>query len=144
MNYVIVEIIPTTRNPITGDIAQLSAIKKGKRTKKLNLRLNKDKINIPDILRMTNYDNDKFEYLETTNEIMNKFIKFIEDYDLIIIPNDYTKEYLSNIKNNKISISDKLGIDYSELLIDDIINKYNLEYSNDIVGILNDAIKKHG
>ena len=31
MNYVIVEIIPTTRNPITGDIAQLSAIKKGKR-----------------------------------------------------------------------------------------------------------------
>ena len=93
---------------------------------------------------MTNYDNDKFEYLETTNEIMNKFIKFIEDYDLIIIPNDYTKEYLSNIKNNKISISDKLGIDYSELLIDDIINKYNLEYSNDIVGILNDAIKKHG
>ena len=144
MNYVIVEIIPTTRNPITGDIAQLSAIKKGKITKKLNLRLNKDKINIPDILRMTNYDNDKFEYLETTNEIMNKFIKFIEDYDLIIIPNDYTKEYLSNIKNNKISISDKLGIDYSELLIDDIINKYNLEYSNDIVGILNDAIKKHG
>ena len=144
MNYVIVEIIPTTRNPITGDIAQLSAIKKGKRTKKLNLRLNKDKINIPDILRITNYDNDKFEYLETTNEIMNKFIKFIEDYDLIIIPNDYTKEYLSNIKNNKISISDKLGIDYSELLIDDIINKYNLEYSNDIVGILNDAIKKHG
>ena len=144
MNYVIVEIIPTTRNPITGDIAQLSAIKKGKKTKKLNLRLNKDKINIPDILRMTNYDNDKFEYLETTNEIMNKFIKFIEDYDLIIIPNDYTKEYLSNIKNNKISISDKLGIDYGELLIDDIINKYNLEYSNDIVGILNDAIKKHG
>ena len=144
MNYVIVEIIPTTRNPITGDIAQLSAIKKGKKTKKLNLRLNKDKINIPDILRMTNYDNDKFEYLETTNEIMNKFIKFIEDYDLIIIPNDYTKEYLSNIKNNKISISDKLGIVYSELLIDDIINKYNLEYSNDIVGILNDAIKKHG
>lgn len=144
MNYVIVEIIPTTRNPITGDIAQLSAIKKGKKTKKLNLRLNKDKINIPDILRMTNYDNDKFEYLETTNEIMNKFIKFIEDYDLIIIPNDYTKEYLSNIKNNKISISDKLGIDYSELLIDDIINKYNLECSNDIVGILNDAIKKHG
>ena len=144
MNYVIVEIIPTTRNPITGDIAQLSAIKKGKKTKKLNLRLNKDKINIPDILRMTNYDNDKFEYLETTNEIMNKFIKFIEDYDLIIIPNDYTKEYLSNIKNNKISISDKLGIDYSELLIDDIINKYNLEYSNDIVGILNEAIKKHG
>ena len=144
MNYVIVEIIPTTRNPITGDIAQLSAIKKGKKTKKLNLRLNKDKINIPDILRMTNYDNDKFEYLETTNEIMNKFIKFIEDYDLIIIPNDYTKEYLSNIKNNKISISDKLGIDYSELIIDDIINKYNLEYSNDIVGILNDAIKKHG
>ena len=144
MNYVIVEIIPTTRNPITGDIAQLSAIKKGKITKKLNLRLNKDKINIPDILRMTNYDNDKFEYLETTNEIMNKFIKFIEDYELIIIPNDYTKEYLSNIKNNKINISDKLGIDYSELLIDDIINKYNLEYSNDIVGILNDAIKKHG
>ena len=144
MNYVIVEIIPTTRNPITGDIAQLSAREKGKKTKKLNLRLNKDKINIPDILRMTNYDNDKFEYLETTNEIMNKFIKFIEDYDLIIIPNDYTKEYLSNIKNNKISISDKLGIDYSELLIDDIINKYNLEYSNDIVGILNDAIKKHG
>lgn len=144
MNYVIVEIIPTTRNPITGDIAQLSAIKKGKKTKKLNLRLNKDKINIPDILRMTNYDNDKFEYLETTNEIMNKFIKFIEDYDLIIIPNDYTKEYLSNIKNNKISISDKLGIDYSKLLIDDIINKYNLEYSNDIVEILNDAIKKHG
>lgn len=142
-NYIVVEIIPTTRNIETGSIAQLCAIKvyDSKIKKRLNLRLNKEYINIPDILNMINYDNDKFKYLESTNEIIDKFIKFCGKDKIIIIPNDYTLSYLSSVNLEKVSICDIVKIDYSPLLIDDIISKYNLKYSNDIVKILYDAIK---
>ena len=125
--YVIVEIIPTTRFKNTGDIAQLCAIKYDNDiTSNLNLRLELEKVQIPDILNMINYDIDKFEYLSTTSKIINKFKKFIKDYKLIIIPNEYTIDYLSDLDNEKISICEILKIKFSDNLINDIIDKYNL------------------
>lgn len=140
--YVIVEIIPTTRFKNTGDIAQLCAIKcDNDIISNLNLRLELEKIQIPDILNMINYDIDKFEYLSTTNKIINKFKKFIKDYKLIIIPNEYTIDYLSDLDNEKISICEILKIKFSDNLINDIIDKYNLNSNDEIVEVMYKAIK---
>lgn len=140
--YVIVEIIPTTRFKNTGDIAQLCAIKcDNDIISNLNLRLELEKIQIPDILNMVNYDIDKFEYLNTTNKIINKFKKFIKDYKLIIIPNEYTLDYLSDLDNEKISVCEILKIKFSDNLINDIVSSYNLNQNDEIVEIMYKAIK---
>ena len=99
--YIIIEIIPTTRFKNTGDIAQLCAIKVDNDViSNLNLRIDANKIQIPDILHMTNYDKEKFEYLNSTNEILSKFEKWSKDYELIIIPNEYTLDLYSYFKKN--------------------------------------------
>lgn len=140
--YVIVEIIPTTRFKNTGDIAQLCAIKcDDDIISNLNLRLELEKIQVPDILNMVNYDIDKFEYLNTSNKIINKFKKFIKDYKLIIIPNEYTLDYLSDLDNEKISICEILKIKFSDNLINDIVSSYNLNQNDEIVEIMYKAIK---
>ena len=74
--YIIVEIIPTSPNPKTGDIAQLSALKlKGLNLiDRFDLRLNDDKINNIYIKEMINYDKENFLYKDTTQE--NKNNKF--------------------------------------------------------------------
>lgn len=140
--YIIVEIIPTTRYKNTGDIAQLCAIKNDNDiTSFLKLRLDLNKIQIPDILNMINYDNNLFEYLSSTNKILNKFKKWSKGYNLIIIPNEYTIDYLSDLENEKISICEILKMDFKDSIIDDIINKYDLNKNEEIVEILNIAIK---
>ena len=89
--YIILEIIPTKVSG--GDVAQLSALKIDgiKLMDRFDYRLDKSKINIPDILNMTNYDNESFKYVKTTKSLMNYFKKFIEDLPLLIIDNSYTK-----------------------------------------------------
>ncbi len=141
-NYIIVEIIPTTRSRYTGDIAQISALKLNGLTliDRFDYRLNPDKINIPDICRITSYDKEAFNYLETTNEILDKFIKWSDNYTVLILDNDYTNEYLSDIPNKKTSICEVLGIEYSDNLIDILIQKYNLTPSNYIVDLLYESI----
>lgn len=140
--YIILEIIPTTRNPETGDIAQLCALKLDGLTliDRFDYRLNKDKINNEFVLQMVDYDNDKFKYTKTTNEIVNKFKKFSEDLDLLIIDNDYTKNYLADFKNNKESIFSYLNLKFHDDVISEIIKKYNLESSNYIVDLLYEAL----
>lgn len=140
--YIIVEIIPTTRHKNTGDIAQLCAIKNDNDIiSNLNLRLNLEKIQVPDILNMVNYDKEKFEYLSTTNKILDKFKKWSKNYKLIIIPNEYTIDYLNDLENEKISVCEILKINFSDNLINDIINKYNLDLNDEIVEIMYKAIK---
>ena len=140
--YIILEIIPTTRNSETGDIAQLSALKLDGLTlrDRFDYRLNKEKINNEFVLKMIDYDNDKFKYEETTKEINNKFKEFIEDLDLLIIDNDYTKDYLKEFENNKESIFSYLGLTFHDDVIGEIIKKYNLEPSNYIVDLLYEAL----
>lgn len=138
--YIILEIIPTKIKD--GEIAQLSALK----LKELELRdrfdyrLSEEKINIPDIVNMINYDKDKFKYAKNTSTIMNKFKKWIEDYDLLIIDNLYTKNYLEKINNKKESIFKYLNMDFSDDIIDKIITKYDLVPSNHIVDLLYEAL----
>lgn len=140
--YIILEIIPTALDPDKGDIVQLSALKLDgiKLLDRFDYRLNKDKVNNKYLLELTDYDNDKFVYLDNSLDIIDKFKEFIEDYDLLFIDNQYTLDYLKYFDNNKESIVNYLDMEYSDDVIDKIINKYNLESSNYIVDLLYEAL----
>ncbi len=140
MKYIILEIIPTKFE--NGDIIQLSALK----LKDLNLvdrfdyRLNEDKIMIPDLLKIISYDKDKFIYENSTKEILSKFNDWVEDYNLLIINNKYTYNYLKEIKKEVEYIEDKLNLEYTDDLIERIKEKYKLQDSNYIVDLLYEAL----
>ena len=143
--YIILEIIPTALDPDKGDIVQLSALKLDgiKLLDRFDYRLNKDKVNNKYLLELTDYDNDKFDYLDNSLDIIDKFKEFIEDYDLLFIDNQYTLDYLKYFDNNKESIVNYLDMEYSTDLIDKIITKYHLKPSNYIVDLLYEALIYH-
>ena len=140
--YVILELIPTKSKD--GDIAQLSALKLDgiKLLERFDYRLDKELIKIPELLNMLNYDNDVFKYVKTTKEIMDNFKNFIEDLPLLIVDNDYTKEYLKDIENEKISVFSYFDIEVSYEAFEKLIKKYNLEPSEHYVDLLYEALIK--
>ena len=140
--YIILEIIPTAVDPKKGEIAQLSALKLNglNLIDRFDYRLNDDKIKIEDIKNMISYDKDSFNYVDSKEEILTKFQNFIEDYDLLIIDNEYTANYLEDIENKKESIFKYLKMDFSDDVIEKVIDKYKLEPSNYIVDLLYEAL----
>ena len=140
--YIIVEIIPTSPNPKTGDIAQLSALKlKGLNLiDRFDLRLNEDKINNIYIKEMINYDKENFLYKDSTKEIKDEFKKFIDKDLLLIIDNDYTKDYLEEYKNKKESIFSYLNTCFYDDVFNELIEKYHLESTNYIVDLLYESL----
>ncbi len=140
--YIILELIPTASTKERGDIIQLSALK----LNELNLidrfdyRITDDKIPLTDLKEMINYDNDKFIYKNTTEEILNEFKTWSEELPLLILNNGYTLDYLKELKNKKEDISEYINIPYTDDIIDKIIKKYNLEPSNYIVDLLYEAL----
>lgn len=140
--YIITELIPTSSNPTTGEIIQISAlkIKNLELIDRFDYRLNLDKILIPELIKILNYDIDNFTYLESGKDILTEFKNWIGSNDLLIIDNDYTKKYLEPIPNIKESIFKYLELNYSEDIIDIIIKKYNLIPSNYIVDLLYEAL----
>ena len=142
LKYVLLEIIPTNSDPKKGDIAQISALKLDgfKLIDRFDYRLDKDKINVFDILKIINYDNDKFKYLSSTRKIKKEFKKFIGGLPLLIIDNSYTYKYLEEFNNEKIPIFDYLNLKLSDTVFDEIIKKYNLEASNYLVDLLYEAL----
>ena len=142
--YIILEIVPTAVDPKKGDIAQLSALKIDgiKLVDRFDYRLDKKKINVPEILRMLDYDNESFKYVKKAKTIMKHFKTFIEDLPLLIIDNTYTRNYLSEIDNKKESVFKYLGLDVSDDVFDKLMNKYGLEPSNYLVDLLYEALIK--
>lgn len=140
--YIILEIIPTAVDPKKGEIAQLSALKLNglNLIDRFDYRLNDDKIKIEDIKNMISYDKDSFNYVDSKEEILTNFQEFIEDYDLLIIDNEYTANYLEDIENKKESIFKYLKMDFSDDVIEKVIDKYKLEPSNYIVDLLYEAL----
>ena len=138
--YIILEIIPSAVK--NGDIVQLSALKLNELAlvDRFDYRLSDDKIDNEYIKNMVCYDKDSFQYKNTTDEIISDFKKWIEDYDLLIIDNLYTRNYLEKIDNKKESILKYLNLDYSDDVIDELIEKYKLEKSNYIVDLLYEAL----
>ncbi len=138
--YIILEIIPTKIKG--GDIAQLSALKINGLTleDRFDYRLSEEKINIEDIINMISYDKKEFKYVKRTSTIIRNFKKWIEDYDLLIIDNLYTKNYLEGITNKRESVFKYLNMEFSDDVIERIMKKYGLVPSNHIVDLLYEAI----
>ena len=142
MKYVILELIPTSLDPKKGDIIQLSALKIEdlKLIDRFDYRIVDEKVPIQSMLDMISYDKDKFIYKNTTEEILNDFDNWTEDIPLLIIDNAYTSKYLENIKNDKESIFKYLDLEYSDDVIDKVIEKYKLVPSDYIVDLLYEAL----
>lgn len=140
--YIIVEVIPTSIKKENGVIVQLSALKLDgiRLVDRFDYRINEDKVPLTDFIDMCSYDKDSFTYLDTTDEILDKFREFVSDLPILIIDNIYTRNYLESISNNKECIFDYLDIKNSDEAIQEIINKYKLEPSNYIVDLLYEAI----
>lgn len=142
--YIILEIIPTNVDPKKGDVAQLSALKIDgiKLIDRFDYRLDKGKIKIPDILKITDYDNESFKYVKTTKNLLSNFKKFTGDLPLLIIDNSYTRNYLNSFNNDIHSVFEFLNLEVSDDVFDRLMNKYGLEPSNYLVDLLYVALIK--
>lgn len=142
--YIILEIIPTAIHPSKGDIIQLSALKLDglQLLDRFDYRLHEDLIANKDFKDLTSYDKELFTYKDSTKDILTEFKIWIEDLPLLIIDNDYTKNFLETIKNNKESIFKYLDKEYQDNIIEVLIEEYNLEPSNYIVDLLYECLIK--
>jgi DNA polymerase III alpha subunit (gram-positive type) len=140
--YIIVELIPTTLKKETGDIIQLSALKieNLQITGRFDYRLHEDRILIKDFLDIISYDKEAFTYKYSTEEIIECFKEFIKDYPLLIIDNEYTRNYISDITNKKESLYDYFDIEHKDSIIEELMSKYNIEPTNYIVDIIYESI----
>lgn len=138
--HIILEIIPTATKD--GDIVQLSALKIHdlKLIDRFDYRLNENKIPYHDLIKIISYDKDKFIYKNSTKKIMSAFKKWCGNYDLLIIDNSYTLNYLESLNNKKESVFKYLNMEYNDNVIEDIIKKYKLEPSDYIVDLLYEAL----
>lgn len=71
---------------------------------------------------------------------MSAFKKWCGNYDLLIIDNSYTLNYLESLNNKKESVFKYLNMEYNDNVIEDIIKKYKLEPSDYIVDLLYEAL----
>ena len=140
--YVIVEIIPEAISPDKGNLVQISALKLEdlKLIDRFDYRIKEEKISNSDILDIISYDKDSFTYLDSTQELLDEFQKWIGDLSILILDNEYTNNFLANIKNKKESIASLLKMEYSDDFIDQIIKKYKLEPTNYIVDLMYEAL----
>lgn len=140
--YIILELIPTNTLENGGKIIQLSALK----INGLNLidrfdyRLKDEKLPIIEMKSWIDYDIESFKYVDDDSEILSNFTKFVEDYTILLLDNIYTPSYIKNINNDKEQILKYLNIEYDKFVINNIMNKYNIEPSNYIVDILYEAL----
>lgn len=139
---IILELIPTNLKNNNGIIIQLSALKLDglKLIERFDYRLKDDKLPLSQLKDMINYDNDQFTYVDNDSIILDKFKNLAKDYNILILDNIYTKDYIDHLDNNIDYILKYLNLEYDKDIIDTIINKYNLVNSNHIVDLLYEAL----
>lgn len=140
--FVIVEIIPTSSNPLKGKIVQISALKLQGLTliDRFDYRLNENLITNQDIKRIISYDKNSFQYLKTSAELIEKFKMWTENLKLLILDNGYTLDYLKSLSQPIIPITNYLELPSSEDIIEKIISKYQLQPTNYIVDLLYETL----
>ena len=136
------ELIPTALNPERGEIVQLSALKiNGMQLEdRFDYRLNEELIPYKSFLELINYDKDMFKYLDSTEQILNEFKKWIGDIPVLIMDNIYTINYLKDITNKTESIFNYLNIDNNDDVIERLMDKYHIEPTNHVVDILYESL----
>ena len=141
--YVIMEIIPTKLKD--GNVVELTALKIDnlKLVDRFNYRLNKDKVEIKEFLEMCSYDDNDFNYLDDSKEIIAKFKNWVEDLPIMMIDNTYTCNYLEDFDNKMELIFPYLDLEFDGEVIQKMIDKYKLEASNYMVDLVYEAIIRH-
>ena len=144
--YIIVEIIPTHSDSTKGIIAQISALKLNgiKLEDRFDYRVTNKLIDNEDLKQMISYDKKMFTYVDNEYFIIEKFKQWAKDYPLLLIEDDYTKNYLKELDNIKELVYPYLQLDYSLDIFERIIKKYSLEPSNHLVDIIYEAIIYEG
>lgn len=142
--FVIVELIPTSLKKETGEIIQLSALKLDgvNLIDRFDYRLDESLVPLKDFIDMFSYDKDSFTYLSSSDSILEKFKEFVGDLPILIIEENYTKNYLSGFTNHFYNVFDYLNIEKNDDSIQTMINKYKLEFSNYIVDLVYEALIK--
>ena len=142
--YIIVELIPTHSSASVGAIAQIQALKLDgiKLIDRFDYRLNENLIENNDLKDLISYDKENFNYVDSHDEIIKAFSKWIGKLPLLIIDNYYTLDYLANIKNKKESVFKYLNLEFSDDVFDKLMKKYELEPSNHLVDLLYESIIK--
>lgn len=140
--YIILELIPTSIKKENGVLVQLSALKLDgiKLIDRFDYRINEDKVPLKDFIDMCSYDKESFTYVDSTDILLEKFKKWISNLPLLIIDNNYTRNYLKDISNNKECVFNYLDINNNDNAIEEMISKYNLEPSNYIVDLIYEAL----
>ncbi len=140
--YIIVEIIPTLSNCEKGFIAQISALKLNgiSLEDRFDYRVTNNLIDNSDIRQMLSYDKNQFTYVKNKYFILEKFKKWVKDYPLLIIEEEYTLDYLKELKNKKELIYPYLNMQHSYDVFEKIKEKYKLQPSNHLVDLLYEAI----
>ena len=124
--YIIMELIPSHSKSELGEIIQLQALKLNglQLIERFDYRLDYDKILNKDLQAMISYDNHLFTYVDKSDAIMKAFKKFSLDLPLLIIDNDYTKDYLKG--ENCRDIIKKLALSVVFCVIPALLFKFCL------------------
>ena len=144
--YIIVEVIPTHSDSNKGFIAQISALKLDgiKLLDRFDYRVKDNLIENDDLKELISYDKEMFTYVDNIYFIIEKFKSWDEDLPILIIDNEYTPKYLSELNNKKELIYPYLDMEYSLDVFNKIMDKYKIEPTNHLVDILYEAIIFHG
>lgn len=144
--YIIVEIIPTHSDNEKGFIAQISALKLDgiKLLDRFDYRVKDELIDNPDLKDLISYDKGMFTYIDNIYFIIEKFKEWAEDYPILMIEENYTPRYLSELNNKKELIYPYIDMEYSIDVFNKIMEKYKIEPTNHLVDILYEAIIFHG
>ena len=144
--YIILEIIPTNRNPEKGYVAQVSALKlEGiKLLDRFDYRVENHLIEYEDIKKMIAYDKEMFTYVNNKVFILEKLKQWAKGYPILIMENQYTPLYLKEFPNKLELIYPYLNLEFNEDVFDKLMEKYHLEPSNHLVDLLYEAIIYEG
>lgn len=144
--YIIVEVIPTHSDNEKGFIAQISALKLDgiKLEDRFDYRVD-DKFIENDYLReLIQYDKKQFTYVNNIYFIIEKFKQWAKDYPLLLLEEEYTKKYLSEMKNHKELVYPYFDLEFDNEIFNKIIDKYHLQHTEHLVDLVYEAIIYEG
>ena len=81
-----------------------------------------------------------FTYVDNIYFIIEKFKRWAEDLPILIIEDNYTPNYLSELDNSKELIYPYIDMEFSNDVFTKIMDKYKIEPTNHLVDILYEAI----
>ena len=93
---------------------------------------------------MIKYDKKNFNYVDNIYFIIEKFKQWSKDYPLLLLEENYTKKYFTELKNKQELVYPYLNLEYEPNIFDKIIDKYKLELSDHLVDLVYEAIIYEG